>query len=41
MYKGRRARTTAEGFIPGQKDPTFIESKIREMVKKQGSGGGT
>jgi uncharacterized membrane protein YdbT with pleckstrin-like domain len=44
VYPGgtRRGRgaMSAEGFIPGQTNPQFIESKIREMVKKHDSGGG-
>ena len=37
VYRGmgrRKLGGTAEGVIPGQKDPTSIEKKIREMVKK-------
>jgi hypothetical protein len=43
VFAGRRrgrAAISSEGFIPGQKDPQFIESQIREMVKKHDSGGG-
>jgi membrane protein YdbS with pleckstrin-like domain len=40
MGKRGRAAMSAEGFIPGQTNPQFIESKIREMVKKHDSGGG-
>lgn len=41
VYRGRKAKTSAEGYIPGQKEPEIIEKLIREMVQKHGSSGGT